>query len=402
MQQQPATDSINTAAAGRPGEYSHYYVNLLTLFGQHKPVAEIEALARAAVANRDREIERFSTHLQALQDDFSTQAQHRGERAHRLPTPQLQGWESLGLERLRQQHGGLLIALFHYGAHRQVFSDLGAQGIGYVAPVAKQAYFDCTQMTSISPVEFEAAMGLIEVEDPRVGRTILQALRRGRIGVIYVDGNMGPDGHKVEEGGLEVDFLGQRIKVKAGIARLSHSMQFPVLPLSVRADHNNPDKIGRVVAGPLLHPRAKHETTDGDADRLSMMQSIYDFLAHEVQADASIWEFAFCLHRWVVGGAINSLAVNEQPQLLGEQHQLCLPRSEVALFERDEQQYWVHVRQQKAFRLPSWAHGLHAFLLDQKRGVGEIRQWLMLRHPNADDAHELLGGLQRRGLLAIA
>lgn len=386
----------------QPGEFSHYYVNLLTLFGHAVPVPQIEQWAHAAVASRDAEIARFADHLRALRVDFDHQTQLSGQRAANLPQPLLHGWEALGLEGLRQQHGGLLIALFHYGAHRQVFSDLAARQLPYIAPVAKQAYFDCAQLMSVAPPGFEAAMGLIEVEDPRVGRHMLQALRKGRIGVIYVDGNMGPDGHKVEEGGVQVDFLGRRIKVKAGVARLSHSLGLPVLPVSVRPDPGAPERLGQVVAGPLLLPADRGMGGDAaETSRIAMMQSIYDCLAAEVQLDPGGWEFAFCLHRWVVDAAAAD-AAQRAPLQLQPGQRLSVPRNQVALFERERQQFWVHVGKHKAFRLPAWADGLHAYLDTTEPVLEDAVHWLRQRQPDASQVNELLGGLHSRGLLAAA
>src|SRR5438093_650502 len=132
MQTQPIDDTdIAARGSEKPGEFSHYYLNLLALFGRERHVDEIAWLARRAVACR-----------------------------------------------------------------------------------------------------------LIEVESARVGRDLVKGLREGRVGLIYVDGNMGPDGHKVEEGGVDVDFVGRRIRVKEGIARLSHSLRMPVLPLLVEPQKN--------------------------------------------------------------------------------------------------------------------------------------------------------------------
>ena len=100
-------------------------------------------------------------------------------------------------------------------------------GVPFLAPVAKRAYFECMRIGRVSTHRFERAFRLIEVESTRVGRDLLKGLREGRVGLIYVDGNMGPDGHKVEEGGVEVDFFGRRIRVKEGIARLAHGLDYP-------------------------------------------------------------------------------------------------------------------------------------------------------------------------------
>jgi len=397
-----------TAPTERPGEFSHYFVNLLTLFGDTRPVHEIEAWSHTAVAARERGIERFARRLEVLEQDFLSQRASSGHRAAKVPPPRLRGWDIEHIESLRRTWGGLLIALFHHGDHRQVFLDMALQGIPFVAPVAKHAYFECTRVTAIAPESFENTMRLLEVENPRVGRLLVKSVREGRIGVIYVDGNMGPDGHRLEEGAVEVGFLGRRIRVKAGIARLSRALRLPVLPMSVRELGAGEDEAGAVRLGPVLLPEgtANAASDKRDACMVSMMQSIYDFLAEDVVHAPSAWEFAFCLHRWLVsppsssrGGASDSPVSGDEDGLRRAMLQLCPQK--VALFPRGGEEFWVHVGRQKAYRLPSWANGLFGLLRSQSMMIDEAERWLMAHNASASDTRSLLKELVSRGLLTL-
>ncbi len=396
-----ATRASHAAAqpqSQQPGEFAHFYLNFLAAFGQHRPISEVAAISRAAVRHRDTEIARFDQHLQDLHAFYSGQNTGTADRASRDPEPVLSDWDVAKIESLKRAHGGLLVALFHYGKHRQVLADLAVMGVPFIAPVAKRAYFECERIAAVSTPSFDEAMRLVEVESPRVGRSLLQGLRAGRIGLIYVDGNMGPDGHKVEEGGVEVNFLGRTIRVKEGIARLSQSLQLPVLPLLIRGDDAD-----CVVHGPLLLPSTKSETDclSPERARQEMMQALYDQLAEQVVAAPSPWEFAFCLHRWIVGGAVPPAPAANSVQL---PEAITLRQNEVALYERSGEQYWVHVGRQSAFRLPDWARGLYQFLSTQARNTAETERWLQAAAKEAANdvgiARTLLLGLRQRGLIA--
>ncbi len=378
------------AVAVHGGEPAHYYMNFLALFGASRSQVEIERMAQAAHNRRQVAISEFAAHLERLRVDFHAQAAESGHRAMKLPAPCLSGWSAVRSVLDAYGQEGVLLALFHYGRHREICCDLAVQGIPFVAPVAKQAYFEISRLDPVAPEPFERAKRLIEVEHPGVGRHLLAALREGRTGLIYVDGNMGPDGHRLDQGGIEVDFLGKRIRVKEGIARLAQSLRRVVIPLVVRTSLDAPD---HVVAGePLVAPR----DTEG---RQRMMQSIYNALAAEVEKDPVPWEFAFCLHRWMVADAAPGFPLEHG---LDEDAPIALLPQHVTLFERDRHQYWVHVGSQMAYRLPDWAYGLHGRLREGPKTARALSHEYSAMGIDASDLGRLLESLVQRRLLAVA
>ncbi len=410
-QTQSSPGTANVASRAHPGEFIHYYMNLLTLFRGQRTVTAIEDLARSAVRQRDGRIAEFSVYLQKLRARFQAESAVTEQRACLQAPPRLCGWNRLDLEQARAEHGGLLVALFHYGGHRQVLADLACMSVPFVAPVAKRAYFECSDLARVAPPAFEHAMRLIEVEDPRVGRTLLQSLRSGRIGVIYVDGNMGPDGHLVAEGAVEFEFLGCRIRVKAGIARLAQSLRLPIMPLLVQ--ESSPGQ-SSVMCGPLLRPADKTRQIAPElrlADQQRVMQSLYSALASAVDTAPQHWEFAFCLHRWLAQAPDETaLALRRASPLPTARDEggvsgvvpLHVPGADVTLFERDKDQFWVHVGRQKAYRLPVWAHGLYALMKGQVVLPTVAVAWLREKGADEHDAVSLLQGLLARGLLRSA
>lgn len=377
------------AAAVHRGEPAHYYMNFLALFGARRSQVDIERMAQAAHDRRHAAIAEFAAHLERMRVDFHAQAAASGHRASELPAPCLSGWSAVRSVLDAHSKDGVLLALFHYGRHREICCDLAVQGIPFVAPVAKQAYFEINEMATVAPEPFEQATRLIEVEHTGVGRHLLAALRQGRTGLIYVDGNMGPDGHRLDQGGIEVDFLGKRIRVKEGIARLAQSLRRVVIPLVVRASPDAPDQV--VAREPLLAPR--------DAGgRQRMMQSIYNALAAEVEKEPVSWEFAFCLHRWMVADGVPSLPLEHG---LDDDVPIALEPRHVTLFERDRYQYWVHVGSQMAYRLPDWAYGLHGRLREGPQTARALRREYSAIGIDAADLRRLLESLVQRRLLAV-
>ena len=380
-----------------PGEYIHYYTNLLALFRQQRPVDEIVRLAHAAVAGREARIDGFSQHLRGLERDFLAQREATGARASVEPAPRLGEWDPDALREISGTHGGLLIALFHYGEHREVLADLAVLELPFISPVAKHAYFECNELAKVAPPGFEHAMRLIEVESPRVGRLLVQGLRERRMGVIYVDGNMGPDGHLVEEGAVGIDFLGCRIRVKAGIARLATSFGLPVLPLLVEMpEHGTP----RVRAGALIEVSRARSGEDSEAVHVSIMQRLYDALARSVSNAPEHWEFAFCFHRWLDAPPDGTRADLPADATAGER--VGLRREDVAFYDRADGVYWIHVGRQKAYRVPGWARGLYAQVEHSARSRVEVQAALTSAGAPFDEAQALLEGLLERGLLVSA
>jgi hypothetical protein len=378
----------------QPGDYSHYYINLLALFGRTLPLPRIHELALAAVAGRQRVIGDFATRLAGLDQEFDRQRGAR-ERADSCPPPRLQGLDPQRLAPPGAAGRGALIALFHYGPHRDLLADLACLGVPFIAPVAKQAYFECRALAAKAPPSFDRAMQLFEVEDPRVGMALLRGLKQGRTGLIYVDGNMGPDGHKVQEGAVEVDFLGLKIRVKAGIARLARSMKLPILPVMTRLSPGGPC----LRYGAWIDAHADSlECARARGDETSVMQALYDELAREVAADPAQWEFAFCLHRWRQSADSAAAVASGEPSAATG---FRIAPQDVALLDREDGLYWVDVRRQKAYRIPAFARGWYERLSgSEPQPEPQARAWLEGQGAEPGQARDLIEELSALGVLA--
>lgn len=369
-------------------EPAYYYVNFLSLFGRSVPHGIIKARAEQAAKGRGDSIRAFDERLTRMGVAFDEEYRRTGRKPTAMPSVVLNGWCSVDIPGLQARYPrGFLVALFHFGAHREILLDLASMGVPFVAPVAKQAYFACAELTARGPVAFDEAIQLLAVEDPRVGRKLLTSLRSNRVGLIYVDGNMGPDGDRLEDGAVEVDFFGRRIRVKAGVARLSHALNRPVVPLIVRQGVDAVDAPAVEALGVLMPP-------SDDRGRVSMMQAIYDGLADAVCKDPARWEFGFCLHRWLID-------VSQAPasSAIEVGASLTVPRTLVALFFREGLDYWVHVGRQKAYIFPQWAQGLYEWLEGQVTTSRAIAAWLVRQGATDVEADKFIVELVERELL---
>lgn len=420
----PASPEINpTPSPGGDEPHSHDEVvaymrmNFMMLLHEQLDAQAIDQLAEQAAARRQHHAESFQQYLHQLIESFKAQRAQADTDDFPAPPNFIDQWPVAAIQELRQQHKGLLIALFHFGEHRHVAVDMAAQGLNMVAPIAGQAFWDYYQLRNLGPAVLANSIQLLEVEQHNVGRKLVLALKRGDIGVIYVDGNMGPDGTKVQEGGVGVNFLGRDIQVKAGIARMAQSFGLPILPLFVRRkqiDHQcHSEALNSYVhLGELVTPADKRALKQGhvdkEADLLRLMQSLYTQLGAEVQRDPANWEFALCFHRWLQrpdkqpdhttshasSNTTNRVDLAQEP----DQLRLCMDKSRVSPLFSKGQLIWIDIQRQKGFKADS-SHQALLERLNSDEGIllGHIKQQDDTQRRN--DELELLSELMHKGLI---
>ena len=379
----------------RAGEFVHYQTNFLKLFGHERSPAEIDDMARAAASSRQQRIDQFDDHIQELRGFFD-----RSNGTRRIG-PHLQGWDVERIHRLRRDHGGLLLAAFHYAEHRHVLTDLCCLGIPFVAPVAKQSYFDAPAAFSKGPADCANAPLLLEVEGRDVGKRLLSGLRGGRCGLIYVDGNMGSDGHLVQENGVEVAFLGNRLRVKSGISRLAIALRLPILLVMSDAANGVPGTGHLSSMTEILPARASRTGASRQADITRIMQACYDALAASVVKSPQDWEFAFCLHRWLCADPDMPVDRAVAPAILSNEQLISIDVTNVVPYQRDDGNFWLHVGRQRAYRIPDWGRELYALLQNQPVARGELVSILAQRAQSASDPVVLLDLLHTLNLIRV-
>ncbi|WP_027672626.1 hypothetical protein [Rheinheimera baltica] len=268
--------------------------------------------------------------------------------------PYLSGWDCDYIHRLVNHHGGLLLGLFHYGAHRHILLDLVTMNIPSVAPIAGKAYEDLQQLVAASSPDIASQVSLIEVEDDQVSRSVFKSLKSGRVGGIYVDGNMGPTSSSSTQSTVNVNYFNYSIAVKAGIARLSMLLNFPILPVMSSASIDAP----HVNFGRLIEPNIEIAKNGKQQAPQHIMQTLYAGLENAVLKAPSSWEFAHCLHRWIQGVAKHTTFETSGPKPfvttdIGTVQFLAVNTKTVSSLYLKGELYWVNTKLAKGFKIPA-------------------------------------------------
>lgn len=255
-----------------PLEQQYFSLNFSTLLHRYYSKDEIELLAKSAFENRMSRMDEYDAYLQS----FSS-LQNSQRIAHHIPNSS------------EINKSPSIVALFHFGKHRNIISDLVLNGITVAAPIAGQSYHDFYKIKDKLSPEYGKNLTLLDVAKSDVGRELVRAARSSEVLAMYADGNMGPDGHHANEGASEVEFFGHSIRVKKGIARLAKLLKRPIIPL-LSISHQGSYRLS--IGAPIPHPSRE----DNDAE---IMQNLYNQLASKVKASPQDWEYGLCFHRWL-------------------------------------------------------------------------------------------------------
>lgn len=322
---------------------SYYQMNYQALFGDRQTVKQLQTLAQSAVANKTAQDVNFCTRTQ---NDISQLSQQTGF----MPNAYLADWQQDKIPQLTQIHGGLLIALFHFGSHRHVLLDLACQNINIVAPIAGQSYDELHQLMQASSAGVADKLQLLEVEGNGVGKALLRGLKNGRVGGIYVDGNMGPSTSDSKEGTVDVEFFQYDITVKAGIARLALLLNLPILPVFCN-DEGKPS----VDYGEIIVPEQMAAELSRNEKTQIILQQLYSELQQRVERSPADWEYALCFHRWIAKSKKQPKSVTASLVLIDTMDgmtQLQINTTELSVIDKQESLYWVNTLLAKGFKVP--------------------------------------------------
>ncbi|MEW6167312.1 MAG: lysophospholipid acyltransferase family protein, partial [Pseudomonadota bacterium] len=172
---------------------------------------------------------------------------------------------------------GVLAVSLHLGHFAKV--PLWLAQAGYpVAIVIREArrvprgyYVDALRRLGIEAIR-------IEPDQPAAPR-VLDALRRGRVVMIYIDQGVKDDG------GLDIDFLGKSVPMPAGPFVLARRARAPLLPVFLRPREQD------IVVHPALAPAAgRLRATD------PTVQALYRLAESQIRAYPEYWQWRY--RRW--------------------------------------------------------------------------------------------------------
>jgi len=268
-------------------------------------------------------------------------------------------WPSNLICQLHEKYGSVLLGLFHFGPHRHIFLDLAAQRLPTIAPIAGKAYWDFYNLRHSAPAEFADSIQLLEVEKRKVGSSVFREIKKGRIGAIYVDGNMGPSSSIDDESHVEVEFFGKRINVKYGISRLQKLLKLPILPIlscEIGSELNGTSKKHIKFAEPILPMKEGEDKQEKITDIYShqkTMQTLYNFLSEEVKKTPEHWEFALCFHRWLAKETETDLLKSENfKDVITGKKRIELNKNKVVAIGTLENMVWIDFTNGEGYKPP--------------------------------------------------
>lgn len=353
-------------------EYDYYYMNYLSLFGGTLSKDKIESIVSKAIAGRRQAKKQYEQRLKRMFDDFE-------KKPTQVPGAYLTGWDVDEIERLRSRFGGIILAFFHYGPHRNILTDLACQGVKVVAPIAGNAYWDYYSLRQKGPENFGESIQLINVEKASVGKQLIRSIRSGRIAGIYVDGNMGPTHSEREDGTVKISFMKKSINVKAGVARIAMLNQYPILPIFAIAQDDKGVRNDHVDYGDLItsHIGVKDDARQSKETIIkTVIESLYSQLETRVMSKPQHWEYALCLHRWLSEEKVVDSSKNEKKELetlLERGFVLKTDNERVSSLLQNGVTCLIDTKNNKGYMPPSWCMELFKYLED---GVGIGLLWM--------------------------
>lgn len=287
-----------------PFNYHYYYLNLLSVFGDAKPPAEIRALAIACV--RFRLWRQWESHVDAAELHKKKLA------AEELPV-RLKGWNKEYLDSILAQGRGVIICTCHYGPSSYILDDLATFGYDLAIGLdSNSAYGFRNRFRLLDEMYAGGAKGedpipvgngtvrIIDVENNGLATVLLaKALRKNEIVILYFDGNCGFDSARGSSNKSTLKCLGYPVNVKSGVTQLAVNAKAPLLPIFAIKTQGllSPGERGVACNTQAIFPEAM---IDGGQESFAQesLQSLFRRMEDLVRADPEQWEGACLFHRW--------------------------------------------------------------------------------------------------------
>lgn len=304
----------------------------------------------------------------------------------------LSGWDTGLIRSLLARGRGLVMCTYRFGLVRFLSVELAMQGFR-VWEAVNRPTFELMQpaldfLTAKldgegAAVEGEATaanvclLNTVNAEEAGCTVQLVDALRRGEVVGLCVEGNTGSDGPWGETSRTVVKFLDHHIAVKNGAARLAAALGAPVLPVVAVRDGEG---FGRVVFGDPSVPSRLLRPAEADQFVQDTMQSLYGLLEHYALRYPEQWEGWSALHRWRLReGAPERRAragLDEEAakvaELLRGGKRLRVNTQRVAPLDTKDGMMWMDLQTLKSYQSPAWAGDILRELSDRD-GVDLLR-----------------------------
>ncbi len=203
--------------------------------------------------------------------------------------------EGEGLATLQEpQKGPFIFCTMHTGSYRLLNLYLIQQGIPFTLVIGHAVLqregkaFEQVYAYLNKP----GSLPLIDAEQSSAGIQMLRALKEGRSLVLYLDGHTGAGADTVaNSNSCIVDFLGQQLYARKGIAHLAHAAKVPILPVACYC--SNISRIHLHFYAAIL-PDAQQERA---LFALQTTQALYKLFGRLIERYPGQWEGWLTLHQ---------------------------------------------------------------------------------------------------------
>jgi lauroyl/myristoyl acyltransferase len=197
-----------------------------------------------------------------------------------------------------------IFCTYHLGSYKHIFHALAERGIDCLLFVTGRtlqqqgADFLASSERARTRAGWRGRLDILDAEDRNSLRQGLRALARGLPLVLYIDGNAGAGEQSANR--VPVSFFDRDLRVRAGVAHLSHLSGAPIVPVACPREA---DGALRLVFHDAIEP-----TGERDAYAREATQRIYDILATHLDgadgASLGQWEGWLYAHRFLDGPSL--------------------------------------------------------------------------------------------------
>mgnify|MGYP000619171026 CR=1 FL=1 len=145
----------------------------------------------------------------------------------------------------------------------------------------------CQQVKKEQKVTLTSKMQLINVEEKTGIWQALRMLKEGKSLIVYADGNTGIDGVN-QKNTIEINFLGEGLQVRQGVAFLSYSCGVPIVPIiTSRVEKDSPSLNRKFEFLPVIYPpnSEKKKSISKEDFGKQAMQKLYSILEQKISTD---------------------------------------------------------------------------------------------------------------------
>ena len=192
-----------------------------------------------------------------------------------------------------------LFCCFHTGAYSLVPGLLASKSLDFgflsnktLTERKEKLYFEIHQRYC-KKNKINSTPQFINVEDAKGIWKVIRMLKEGKSLIVYADGNTGSNYSKKESlNTVRVNFLGEDLRVRQGIAFLSYTCNIPIIPvLSSREDQHSELKLKRkytllpAIYPPKFTDKNTANTVSKEEFASQTMQKLYTILEKEITQD---------------------------------------------------------------------------------------------------------------------